>query len=184
MHYSIIHGVYNSLHERLAQLGGVGLPTMAIAFLAVALFSFSTYEAFGAHPHISPPPQPTKTSLSSTAPTAAAPPYHQPTAPAAASQQPAVVSPTPTQTVQTPTVISSGLDGSGVPGTTTTTSQPVSSTSVSGTGTSADTTSGGVTTPTGSGSNALQTTVTVPGVDLQAGSKTVLQSSPTTLTIN
>lgn len=52
MVYTFYSGAHQRFNETLAKIGGLSLPLLAAAFLAIAAFSFSSYQSNGQQPYI------------------------------------------------------------------------------------------------------------------------------------
>lgn len=158
MHYSLFHGAYTPLADRLARTGGTLLPFAALVVLVLAFGTSTVYQAAGKHPQIQASKPAVSTNEPATKQTASSPPATQ-----AGGTNTSASSSASNQASASSTLPAGGYGGGGATSGATTTSTSTTSTGLPPSGT---------------------TTVTVPGQDLSAGGKTIVSTSPLTLTVN
>lgn len=165
MVYTAVQGIDNQFAQRIVRASALVLPVLAAAVLVVGLLSFSLYGAAGQNPDITLPAT-SGPALSSRHSGSTSPNNNSGSAglqaPSAApnSGLAATYSPGLSDTSLSTTPVVSGMGGGDSGGT------PV------------------VTTGDGNADNPVQTTVTVPPINIQVGDKGVVSTDPVSITIN
>lgn len=169
MYYVISRGPITPFWQKAGLTAGVILPAVITAVVILSLFSYNSSTGAGRNPRLSLPP---RSATAANVGVSSAPAQNvgsnNDSAPVktGGSSQPAAPSGLTTGT------ISGGRGGGG-------SSSPTSTPTNLGTTTSTTTS-----TTTANSSGLLPQSVTVPSTNLQAGGKTIISTSPTTLTLN